>query len=81
MTEMTKLIIVLNTLGIAHTIQYQAYYNNAVQVILSDTLDVICHEGSMGGRDGLLEIWDQTTGDAIGYLTALDVVKYVLENN
>ena len=81
MNEMTKLILVLNTLGITHTIEYQRWYNNAIQIILSDTLDVICNKDSLGGREGLLEIWDQTSSDAIGYLTAKDVLAYILKNN
>lgn len=81
MTEMTKLIIVLNTLGIAHTLTYQVYYNNAPQVIFDDHFDVICNEASIGGKDGLLEIWDTRDGDniCIGCLTAKDVVAYVLD--
>lgn len=80
MTEMTKLIIVLNTLGIAHTLTYQAYYDNAPQVIFDDHFDVICNEASIGGKDGLLEIWDTRDGDniCIGCLTAKDVIAYVL---
>ena len=81
MTEMTKLIIVLNTLGIAHTLTYQAYYDNAPQVIFDDHFDVVCNEASIGGKDGLLEIWDTRDGDniCIGCLTAKDVVAYVLD--
>lgn len=80
MTEMTKLIIVLNTLGIAHTLTYQAYYDNAPQVIFDDHFDVVCNEASIGGKDGLLEIWDTRDGDniCIGCLTAKDVIAYVL---
>ena len=81
MTEMTKLIIVLNTLGIAHTLTYQAYYDNAPQVIFDDHFDVVCNEASIGGKDGLLEIWDTRDGDniCIGCLTAKDVITYVLD--
>ena len=81
MTEMTKLIIVLNTLGIAHTLTYQVYYDNAPQVIFDDHFDVVCNEASIGGKDGLLEIWDTRDGDniCIGCLTAKDVVAYVLD--
>lgn len=81
MTEMTKLIIVLNTLGIAHTLTYQAYYDNAPQVIFDDHFDVVCNEASIGGKDGLLEIWDTRDGDniCIGCLTAKNVVAYVLD--
>ena len=83
MNEMTKLIIVLNTLGIAHTVTYQTEYDNAPQVWFNDDFDVICHKYSMGGNEGLLEMWDKNSedGDCIGYLTAKDVIAYVLEKN
>lgn len=83
MTEMAKLIIVLNTLGIAHTVTYQRFYGNAPQVIFCDRFDVICNEASIGGRDGLLEIWDTRDGEniCIGCLTAKDVIAYVFEKN
>lgn len=83
MTEMAKLIIVLNTLGIAHTVTYQAYYDNAPQVIFCDRFDVICNEASIGGKDGLLEIWDTRENEdvCIGNLTAKDVIAYVLKKD
>ena len=83
MNEMAKLIIVLNTLGIAHTVTYQEFYGNVPQVIFNDRFDVICNEVSIGGKDGLLEIWDRRDGDDIcmGCLTAKDVIAYILEKN
>ena len=83
MNEMTKLMIVLNTLGIAHTITYQEYYGNVPQIWLNDRFDVICHEDSMGGKDGLLEMWDLDgeNDDTIGYLTAKDVITYILNKD
>ena len=83
MTEMAKLIIVLNTLGIAHTVTYQEFYNNAPQVWFCDDFDVVCNEASIGGKDGLLEIWDKRDHEnvCIGYLTAKDVIAYILEKN
>lgn len=83
MNEMAKLIIVLNTLGIAHTITYQIEYDNAPQVWLNDNFDVVCHKYSYGGKDGLLEMWDRNgeDDDVVGYLTAKDVIAYVLEKN
>ena len=83
MNEMTKLIIVLNTLGIAHTVTYQTEWNNAPQVWFNDDFDVVCHEYSYGGKDGLLEMWDRNgeDDDVVGDLTAKDVIAYVLEKN
>ena len=83
MNEMTKLIIVLNTLGIAHTVIYQTEWNNAPQVWFNDDFDVVCHEYSYGGKDGLLEMWDRNgeDDDVVGYLTAKDVIAYILEKN
>ena len=82
MNEMTKLIIVLNTLGIAHTVTYQREYDNAPQVWFNNDFDVICNKYSYGGKDGLLEMWDKNSedGDTIGYLTAKDVIAYILKN-
>ena len=80
MNEMAKLIIVLNTLGIAHTITYQDI-DNAPQVWINDNFDIICNKYSYGGKDGLLEIWDRNNSeDVVGFLTAKDVVAYILEN-
>lgn len=80
MNEMAKLIIVLNTLGIAHTITYQDI-DNAPQVWINDDFDIVCHKYSYGGKDGLLEMWDRNNSeDVVGYLTAKDVVAYILEN-
>ena len=83
MTEMARLIIVLNTLGIAHTVTYQKFYDNAPQVIFCDRFDVICNEASIGGKDGLLEIWDtrENKDVCIGNLTAKDVIAYVLKKD
>lgn len=83
MTEMAKLIIVLNTLGIAHTVTYQKFYDNAPQVIFCDRFDVICNEASIGGKNGLLEIWDTRENEdvCIGNLTAKDVIAYVLKKD
>ena len=80
MNEMAKLIIVLNTLGIAHTISYQTI-DNSPQVWINDDFDIICNKYSYGGKDGLLEIWDRNNSeDVVGFLTAKDVVAYILEN-
>lgn len=83
MNEMTKLIIVLNTLGIAHKVTYQWEYDNAPQVWLNDDFDVVCHKYSYGGAEGLLEMWDRNgeDDDVVGYLTAKDVIAYILKNS
>ena len=36
--------------------------------------DVICHEGSYGGDQGLLELYGSLCDDVIGWLTAQDVI-------
>ena len=82
MNEMTKLIIVLNTLGITHTVTYQVEYDNAPQVWFNDNFDVVCHEYSYGGKDGLLEMWDRDNeDDVMGYLTAKDIIAYILKKD
>lgn len=44
--------------------------------------DIICHNGSFGGDDGLWEsmgfVWDD--GDVSGYLTAREVIGRLKEN-
>ena len=44
--------------------------------------DIICHEGSYGGNDGLWEsmgfVWDE--GDVTGRLTAKDIIRMLKEN-
>jgi len=45
--------------------------------------DVICHKGSYGGKDGLLEVMGTLNrnphDDVEGYLTAEDILKRMLE--
>lgn len=41
--------------------------------------DVVCHEWSYGGKDGLLEIYGSLLDDVDGWLTADDVIKKYLE--
>ena len=42
--------------------------------------DVVCHDFSYGGPDGLLELYGDLCTDVIGWLTADDVIK-IIENN
>lgn len=44
--------------------------------------DIICHEGSYGGNDGLWESmgFDWDDGDVSGYLTAREVINRLKEN-
>lgn len=83
MNEMAKLILVLNTLDIEHTVTLQKEYDNAPQVWLNDDFDVVCHKYSYGGKDGLLEMWDRKgdNDDVVGYLTAKDVITYILKKD
>ena len=37
--------------------------------------DVVSHEYSYGGKDGLLELYGEPCNDVIGWLTADDVIK------
>ena len=57
MTEMARLIIVLNTLGIAHTVTYQKFYDNAPQVIFCDRFDVAADD--VGAHSRARGIMDQ----------------------
>jgi hypothetical protein len=88
MNEMTKLLMVLEALNIPHEVitQWtgtpQILYPNAKEL----KMDVICHEFSYGGRDGLLEIAGLLTDeeaeydDVVGYLTAENVLARILKD-
>lgn len=41
--------------------------------------DAVCHKGSYGGNDGLIEIYGSICDDVIGWLTAAGVIK-ILED-
>ena len=85
MTEMDNLILMLNISGIPYEVTEcwgtpQVWYPNKKDVIC----DVICHQFSYGGNQGLLEIMGLLTNeevkwdDVVGYLTAKDVFKRIV---
>ena len=43
------------------------------------TWDVICHRGSFGWTQGLLEMWGKNMDDPEGYLTAKECLKLIKE--
>ena len=78
-TEMTKLAQALTINNIPFK---KRPLFNGVQII-GDGWDAICHDGSYGHEDGLIEVMGLDDGslrddDVIGYLTADDVLKMVL---
>lgn len=83
--EMTKLINALIALEIPHEVIPQPAWDNAPQVWYPSydncSIDVISHCGSIGGRDGLLEMWDSDDYEPIGCLTACQVLEKILEKN
>lgn len=89
MNEMTKLMIALRALEIPHEITKDCtrktemvWYPNKDEKIM----DVICHTGSYGGKDGLLEIMGLLTeeeelhDDVAGYLTAENVLSRIIKH-
>ena len=78
-TEMMKLAYGLRDRGIGFSIE--SLYDG-IQIVVGDfDWDAICHSGSYGHENGLIEVMGlpQCQGDVIGYLTAEDVLKMVDE--
>lgn len=79
--EMTTLIDMLTSANIPFELRTDACGNKNNQIYYpsyeSRTCDVICHEYSYGGREGLLEIMglvdDEICDDVEGWLTAENV--------
>ena len=84
--EMSKLAVILVTLGIEFT--YKRLYDGC-QIMVKDKgydWDAICHSGSYGHQTGLLEVFgnivdfNKTGGDTVeGFLTANDVLEKLTE--
>ena len=81
--EMAKLIAALVALEIPHEVVEQFDFGTPQVWFPSydnNTLDVICNDMSMGGKMGLLEMWDtEENEDPIGYLTATQVLERILK--
>ena len=83
--EMSKLAVILVTLGINFT--YNRLFDGC-QIVVKDKgydWDAICHSGSYGHQTGLLEIFgnivdfNKTGGDTVeGFLTADDILKKLI---
>ena len=90
MNEMEKLIKVLEVLDIPHEVTNQQWAGETPQVWYPNTkepkMDVICHEYSYGGKNGLLEIMGLLTDEeaeydsVVGYLTAENVLARILKD-
>lgn len=86
-TEMNKLIEMLNNANIPFELTTDILENENNQVwypsFKNPICDVICHQYSYGGRDGLLEIAGLLTeeeaeyNDVVGYLTAENVFNRI----
>ena len=77
--EMMKLAFGLRDRGIGFKMQS---YFDGIQIVVGDfDWDAICHSGSYGHENGLIEVMGlpQCQDDVIGYLTAEDVLKMVDE--
>lgn len=77
--EMMKLAFGLHDRGIGFKMQS---YFDGIQIVVGDfDWDAICHSGSYGHENGLIEVMGlpQCQDDVIGYLTAEDVLKMVDE--
>lgn len=85
MTEMTKLITLLNSESIPYDLVDDVMGNEDNQIFYpcvgESICDVICHEYSFGGPEGLLEIMglvDEEIGDTVeGYLTTEEVFSRI----
>ena len=78
-TEMMKLAFGLRDRGIGFKMQS---FLDGIQIVVGDwDWDAICHSGSYGHENGLIEVMGlpQCQDDAIGWLTAKDVLKMVDE--
>ena len=90
MNEMEKLIKVLEILDIPHKVTNQQWAGETPQIWYPNTenpkMDVICHEYSYGGKNGLLEIMGLLTDEeaeydsVVGYLTAENVLARILKD-
>lgn len=95
LTEFHKLAKMLEDAGIPHSNEPFFRLANGRQIILFDSngkriADAVCHHGSYGHEDGLLEILDALTEEeseqdsVLGWLTAEEVFKrfkYCYEHN
>lgn len=86
MTEMTKLIALLNSESILYELVDDVEGNKDNQIfypcVENPICDVICHKYSYGGSEGLLEIMglvdEEEVGDTVeGYLTATEVFNRI----
>ena len=78
-TEMMELAFGLRDRGIGFTVKS---FFDGIQIVVGDwDWDAICHSGSYGHENGLIEVMGlpQCQDDVIGYLTAEDVLKMVDE--
>ena len=77
--EMMKLAFGLRDRGIEFSVKS---YFDGIQIVVGDfDWDAICHSGSYGHENGLIEIMGlpQCEDDVIGYLTAEEILKMVDE--
>ena len=77
--EMMKLAFGLRDRGIEFSVKS---YFDGIQIVVGDfDWDAICHSGSYGHENGLIEVMGlpQCQDDVIGYLTAEEVLKMVDE--
>ena len=78
-TEMMELAFGLRDRGIGFSVKS---FFDGIQIVVGDfDWDAICHSGSYGHENGLIEVMGlpQCHDDVIGYLTAEEVLKMVDE--
>ena len=84
MSEMAKLAVMLYGAGIeAHRVVEEACGIVRTNQILVESagkrLSAICHRGSYGYESGLIECWDFSERDPIGWLMAGEAFAWFLE--
>jgi hypothetical protein len=81
--EMKILMTGLANRGIEFQVTNQVLWNDAPQICIPSEeekkIDFVCHEGSYGGNEGLLEVYFPEIEDVVGYLTGVKALAIVDE--
>jgi len=81
MTEMNKLVALLAKNNIPFEIKAFDFLDKSTWQICSPSIadtkvDAICHAGSYGHENGLIEIMSRFEEDVVGWLTAEEALPY-----
>lgn len=81
MTEMNKLVVLLAKNNVPFEIKAFDFLDKPTWQICSPSIedtkvDAICHKGSYGHENGLIEIMSLFEEDVVGWLTAEEALPY-----